>query len=730
MSQVKDYLTFTGGIITDASPLSFPENASVDEYNCVLYRDGSRSRRLGLDVEDNAVWNTVTGVEGFRWNSMEWLGAGDNSELRFVVIQAGSQLYFFEGESESFSDKLIYIYNFPDPSPITTGLKVEGVSVMGDFVVTNAGLPIVFKYDAATNTITHNFIQIAIRDVFGVVDGLAINENPAALSIEHNYNLLNQGWSKRPTGTSPPVAVSIYPDLGSSVIYATSQQTLSNANITAYEAATNFYPDNTQIWWAGKNADDDFSPTALDKIDFGTTAAPKGRVILDAFNRGASRKAVWPSGTSLPDDQELGRPSALCFAFQRIWYAGVKSAIVDGDDNSPVMTGFVFHSRTLRNHYDLGICYPAADPCSEYDAQIVDTDGGFINIPDSGQIYRIANISDAVFVFAQFGVWMIRGGQDGFTASNYSVSKLTEFGVSSPESIVIAGDSAFYWSDSGIFTLTASGEQAGVSNITETTISALLDAIPESSKQYVTGNYDPINRRVSWLLNVGDYVEGFVETFNNELILDLNLGAFYRHSYLVNNRDLFVSGYAMSRVFLPVPDSHKSRVNTVVKYLVVNTETNGQFSFTFSHMRDGSFHDFPTLANENYSSYLVTGYEVAGMPSNKKWSPYIVCHFRRTEMNVVDGVFDFPSSCFVQSRWDWTGSPASGKWGVPQQVYRLLRYSVMTENGVFDYGQDVITTKPRIGGSGRALSLKFESEEGKDFHLYGWSINASANAGI
>jgi len=218
MSQVKDYLTFTKGIITDASPLSFPENASLDEYNCILYKDGSRSRRLGLDLEDDAVWNTVTGVDGFRWNTMEWIGAGDKSELRFSVIQAGNQLFFFNGDNTSFSDELLYTYTFPEPSPITVDLKVEGVSVMGDFVVTNAGLPIVFKYNATTNTFTHNFIQIAVRDVFGVVDNLAINQNPSTLSVAHKYNLLNQGWSKRPSGTSPAVAASICTSLGTSVI--------------------------------------------------------------------------------------------------------------------------------------------------------------------------------------------------------------------------------------------------------------------------------------------------------------------------------------------------------------------------------------------------------------------------------------------------------------------------------------------------------------------------------
>ncbi len=47
----KVYRSFIKGLVTEASPLTFPENASIDEQNFVLNRDGSRSRRLGIDYE-------------------------------------------------------------------------------------------------------------------------------------------------------------------------------------------------------------------------------------------------------------------------------------------------------------------------------------------------------------------------------------------------------------------------------------------------------------------------------------------------------------------------------------------------------------------------------------------------------------------------------------------------------------------------------------------------------
>ena len=50
-NQTAEFNTFVGGLVTEASPLTFPENASIDEANFELNKDGSRVRRLGMDYE-------------------------------------------------------------------------------------------------------------------------------------------------------------------------------------------------------------------------------------------------------------------------------------------------------------------------------------------------------------------------------------------------------------------------------------------------------------------------------------------------------------------------------------------------------------------------------------------------------------------------------------------------------------------------------------------------------
>ena len=49
----KEYNTFVRGMITESGPLTYPENASIDEANFTLLTNGYRKKRLGIDIESN-----------------------------------------------------------------------------------------------------------------------------------------------------------------------------------------------------------------------------------------------------------------------------------------------------------------------------------------------------------------------------------------------------------------------------------------------------------------------------------------------------------------------------------------------------------------------------------------------------------------------------------------------------------------------------------------------------
>ena len=80
-------------------------------------------------------------------------------------------------------------------------------------------------------------------------------------------------------------------------------------------------------------------------------------------------------------------------------------------------------------------------------------------------------------------------------------------------------------------------------------------------------------------------------------------------------------------------------------------------------------------------------------------------------------------SCLVTARWEWSDDVKSGRFSEQQQAYKRQRVYVPEDAlDPFNDGFPVVMTKLKLRGKGRALQLRFESEDGKDFILYGWSI--------
>jgi hypothetical protein len=709
-STKKDYNNFVQGLITEAGALTFPENASLDEANCVLNRDGSRQRRLGMDFEDDFVLRSVTVLADDAIASFRWYEAANDVDNQLAVVQAGTKLLIFDASEPSIS--AAYITTI-DIAAYTTGKVLLGTSSgMGYFFVTSGtAKPFYLSYNPTTQVVTLSQITMQIRDTFGVEDGLAVDTNPATLSAAHQYNLLNQGWSAAQYGA-----------------YFTSQAK---------------YPSNAQQWFVGKDTNDDFQPALLVKHDFGTTPAPKGRYVIDAFARSASRLAV--SGVTTAADTETSYPSCIAFANQRLFYAGIESAFSGAAATSPNYTGYVFYSRVIRSAKDFGQCHTDADPTSEIDSELVDTDGGFINIAGSGKIHKIIEKGGAILVFAEKGIWQIIGAEGGFRATAHAVDKITEFGVLSQTSIVDTEDSMMYWNRGGIYLLAPNPETGRLSarNLTDKSIQTFFNEINKVGKQHAVGTFDPINRRVSWMYNDSEDYTGntFRNRYNKELILDIVLEAFYPNSISEHEEPSpFIAGYLDTPDFLLREEGIRTRGDTITKYLVVQfvDPPANSASVTFGYYRDPDFRDWKSLdgVGTSFVSFVETGYEIMEDSVRDKQANYLVTHFKRTERDSEldvngDVVAINPSGCIAQAKWNWSDHSDSGKWGQPFQAYRLPRNFILPDTpGPITMGFEVVTTKNRLRGKGKALSLRFQSDGDKDFYLYGWSIRFTGSANV
>ena len=194
-----EYSDFTRGFITEASPLTFPDNASLDEQNVNINRDGSRQRRFGMDWQASATAMTDTPLSttGEAISSYTWKSAGHDGDANIGVVQRGRDLLFFDLESDTV-DTLLFTFSFTTgqvPSPKHQH-RFQFTSAYGKLIVavdyTNV---YVFKWNPTVPSATlDDTITLSIRDRFGIVDGYDVDERPFTLSDAHNYNLRNQGW--------------------------------------------------------------------------------------------------------------------------------------------------------------------------------------------------------------------------------------------------------------------------------------------------------------------------------------------------------------------------------------------------------------------------------------------------------------------------------------------------------------------------------------------------------
>jgi len=724
----KTYFTFVKGIVTEASPLIFPENASIDEDNFVLNRDGSRQRRLGVDYEDDYVLkdtgSTYANLDTAAYSVSKWNNVNNDPTLQFGVIQIGTELWFVD----MFKGSLTANFKHSGNAISLSGSGVEEVQVSvvnGDLVVTSSEFaPVYLTYDAGTDTVSSTTISFIVRDFFGVDDSLDINERPATLSSEHEYNLLNQGWT--------------------------------SDNITAFQVGQSVYPSNADVMTLGKDSADDFDDSLLIKQYFGNTPAPKGRYTIDAFTRGVSRIAE--SGVSgLPTDSEGGYISTSAAFAGRVFYAGISSNVTNSDANTPDYTGFVFFSKLISKSGDLGKCYQEADPTSEHISDLIATDGGYVQIPDATNIMRLVSTDKSLIILAENGVWELVGSlETGFSASDYQINKVSDTGVTNAKSVVSVEGSVTYWADGGIYILQRDASTfLKAQNITATTIQTLYEGISGVARANVKGSFDPATRKISWLYNDDADYDGtlYRNMYNRELIFDTLLQAFYQNTIepitsvdspfvaevvitpstiVADYEDSVVAGgvaVEASSVEVVVTEAATARGESKTKYLTILPNSAGNLKFTFSHHRNGDFVDWETYdaTGMDFLSYLDTGYEIGGDSTKWKQVPYVTFHFIRTETGFHDvgGVLTptNASSCLVRPYWDFADHANSGKIGSQFQAYRYKRNYIPTGIGdEFEYGQSVLTTKSKLRGKGAALSLRIESESGKDMHILGWGM--------
>ena len=447
------------------------------------------------------------------------------------------------------------------------------------------------------------------------------------------------------------------------------------------------------------------------------------------------------------------RPKVCAFYAGRAWYSGVPSGN---------KLGWVMFSQVLTDIANILKCYQQNDPTSETFSDILDNDGGVIQIPEAGEIVGLVPVGPLLLVLASNGVWQIWGGTQGFTAANYIVEKITNLGCLFQKSIVVAEDRVFYWGTSSIYMLEVDAEgRARVSDISEQKIKTFYQSIPSMNKLYVEGKYNSSEKVIYWAYNgnpLTDTSSGVYKK-NKVLCYNLQLSAFYTYTIKDGNYPVITS-FATTKE--TIEDALQFDVVVGVDEVVVGVDqvvanipivsgalkqikwltfiptdtTFKVYNCTWSDSLRTYSNDWKTFdvnnVGWNVDSYLVTGYNVGGNgPARSKTAQYVHVFAKRTESGFDGDVQpETESSIMMQTKWDFTDNSYPGKWSDEVQVYRPRRPFFANPFSDYDDGYPLVITKNKVRGRGKALQIKYKAEEGKQMHLMGWSIGFVNNSNI
>lgn len=303
----KDYTPLLKGLITEASPLTFPEGATSGEINFTIDRDGMlRKRRLGFsNLVDDFVF---TGAGAQLENVEYWRGPG---LIAVLVTNAAPATYLrFHAVDDAFT-QLVQITVANDVCFSQIAQTTDRLVITFD----KDQSPILCSWDQSTQTIDVSEVSLFVRDFELVDDDLTASQRPSSLTENHKYNIYNSGWyayrdDERASGARKQVAQS-------------------------FKDYTNTWPSNADVPSVGYiiNTDGDrvFDPDYVKDADLGNSLAARGHFVynIEDFDRTARNISFLSDGA----------PSTTVTSRGTVSLSGVPTYSPDEPDQSGTPSG-------------------------------------------------------------------------------------------------------------------------------------------------------------------------------------------------------------------------------------------------------------------------------------------------------------------------------------------------------------------------------------------------------
>ena len=553
------------------------------------------------------------------------------------------------------------------------------------------------------------------------------------------YNLYNRGWGdlrKDENGTQvSPLAkfaatYSKYPSHDESVYTALQLNPGYFDGENWQKAWERLYPE---LWNDSKDSESSVK-AAAGKAIIPVIYRGKGR--WDWYWRNVKGRGDNPSIPSIKNDYTKGGPSCCCDYAGHMFYAGFSNENMNSDDCAPFLGSYIFFSRIVRNYEDLGKCYQEGDPSSRVEADIVDTDGGFIRVSGAEGIVKMRQCSKGLLIFAQNGVWMLMGGSDyGFTATNHKIQKLTSYGVNHIDSICGDGDGWCYFSDEGIMQLYP--DQFGdmqVNNISFNTVHTLFHAY-DFPRYGVIGSYDPVAKQHHWMVECNT-------NYSTELILNLDYKCFTQNVFYNANNRFVMCPLSFDESFETGINSTSDYRNNITTAYLCKDE--GEYRVGYC----GNIH-YLDFGDRDAKAYMMSGPNNLGDVGVYKQTPWLNMYLVNTEKEDTANNPINKSSCKVRVAWDWTmrhdimwtGDEDEDariayeqemrqnihRWSVSFETYRHRQPKMLSERSMLPHYGELVESRSKLRGRGKVFSLICETNTGKDCRIAGMNITVNGN---
>ena len=559
----------------------------------------------------------------------------------------------------------------------------------------------------------------------------------------HLYNLFNQGWGKRRMDFKD--TTNLYHPIDDFFVY-TKDHVLPAAsddvNVALYE--------NTQL--ESNRTAQRFHPQDLEAMPLGSYVSPLGRFVIDALVRGQSRFLAYRSAilesnwnriydVKMNYEYTTGGATSVADYAGRVWFAGFSG---DSPGSTISLSNKVLYGQTSDDN--IFSCYQETDPTIADSATVLETDGGYISIDSLDKVVHLVAVDTVLMVFATNGVWAIAGSDgNSFSPTSSTIIKLTDKGAVNAQSIVQVDSDVYFWAKDGLYKLQSKGfAEFDVVPMTKLTINEIAINLTSEDVLGMSGAYDERKDTITWIIDGSDSTLDRRELVFHLAFQSFTINTLYSGTYndgTVNQVLAIVkTPQFISRA---LDDNVKAGSDNVVAdsdNVVVDTSNRdgGGSRTAYIAVFNGLLWDelmFVDKVRDDFSdwgltdakAYLLTGYVTGGDTARMKGVPSLVCHFNRTEGLATETGAESESSCLVQSQWEWTNSAFANKWSAPFQAYRHLRPQISGLGEEVAEGIQVVTTRNKLRGRGRTVSLLFSTEEGKDCQILGWSMMATAN---